>query len=83
MQKTELLYLNETIKATDALQNGLITKVFNSDIFESEIVHQTEQIAQQSSQVILLSQTIHSEKDKQFHCKIIHAFFHLTCLLSF
>ncbi|XP_037043563.1 chromodomain Y-like protein isoform X1 [Bradysia coprophila] len=48
--KTELLYLNETVKAADALQNGLITKIINSDAFESEIVHQTEQIAMQSSQ---------------------------------
>lgn len=48
--KAELVYLNETVKAADALQNGLITKIINSDVFETEIVHQTEQIAQQSSQ---------------------------------
>lgn len=51
LQKTELFYLNETIDATNALQHGLITKIFNSDVFEAEIVHQTEQIALQSSQV--------------------------------
>lgn len=56
----------ETIKATDAVQNGLITNLFNSDVFESEIVHQLEQIALQSSQVIFLFiKMIHSGMGKQ------------------
>lgn len=86
MQKTELFYLNETIKATDALQNGLVTKIINSDVFESEIVHQTEQIAQQSSQVclnhFLFVEMIHSRMDKPYRCKTVDAFFHSMDLLN-
>ncbi|KAJ6644511.1 Chromodomain Y-like protein 2, partial [Pseudolycoriella hygida] len=48
--KTELFYLNETVKAADALQSGLITKVISGDAFEDEIVQQTERIGEQSSQ---------------------------------
>lgn len=81
MQKIDLLYLSETIKASDALQNGLVTKIFNSEIFETEIVHQTEQIALQSSQVII--ETMYNGTDKRCHCKITHAIFRSVYALNF
>lgn len=54
MQKIDLLFLSETIKASEAFQSGLVTKVLDSEKleFEREILLRTEQIASQSSQVI-------------------------------